>query len=249
MAIPQKFDIQGLQPAFAEKALIARAFSLPYGGPTGVGGAFAQGQALGAVAVAVQSEVATLTIGGSPTGGTFTVSFTGHRLYQTDPMAFNVSLANFLAALVAAVPEWAGNAAVTGTPGASYVVTFNAALANQRVGGLFGVNVGGLTGGTPTGSWARTTRGSCGLAQMDLYSQGSNNAVDGFLRHDTALTPGGALVPAGMAAAFVSGGQPFQPSVYVEGIFAAADLVGLDANTYTLGKLTKHSGGLHARLI
>jgi hypothetical protein len=234
----------GLQPKCAPGRAVPRVGALPFGGPTDGSGKFLQGQAFGDVQVAAQSEVATLTIGGTPTGGTFYVTYTGDKVYQTAPVAFNVSLANFLAALVAAVPEWAGNVAVTGTPGASYVVTFNTNLANQRIGGLFGVNIAALTGGTPTGAWARTTRGSCGDGQLDVYSQGSNNHVDAFLKYDTTLTPGGSAIPVGAAAPFASPNQPFQPTVYATGIFDPADLVGLDANAYTLGTLVKKLGGL-----
>jgi hypothetical protein len=250
MSIPTHFGIQGLQPAFANELGVKRVASLPWGGPLDGSGKWAQGLALGCPGVAVQSEVVTLTIGGSPAGGTFTVSFTGGGgSYVTSAMAYNVSTAGFLAALIAAVPEWSGNVGVTGTAGSSYVLTFSNNLANQRIGGLFTANVGSLTGGTPTGTWVRTTRGSAGLAQMDAYSQASNNFIDGFLKYDTTLSPGGALVPVGIASAAVAAGQPFQPTVYQEGIFNAADLVGLDANAYTLGKLFKMSGGLYVRLI
>jgi len=249
MPTPTRFGIQGLMPAFKPELAVKRAFSLPFGGPTGSGGAWAQGTALGCVQVAAQSEVATLTIGGSPTGGTFKVTFTGDKPYITAAVAFNVSLANFQAALIAAVPEFAGNITVTGTAGSSYVVTFNTNLQKQRIGGNFTVDISALTGGTPTGSWARTTRGSCGLAQMDAYDSSANNHLDGFLEYDTTLTPGGALVPTGVAGALGAAGQPFQPAVYVEGIFDPNDLVGVDANAYTLGKLTKFEGGLYARLI
>jgi hypothetical protein len=193
--------------------------------------------------------LATLTIGGSPTGGTFKVTFTGDRPYQTAAMAYNVSTANFQAALIAAVPEFSGNVAVTGTAGSSYVVTFNTNLANQRIGGLFSVDISALTGGTPTGSWARTTRGSCGVAQMDLYDSSANNHLDGFLKYDTNLTPGGALIPTGVAGALGATNQPFQPAVYIEGFFDPNDLTGVDANAYTLGTLSKAEGGLYVRLV
>lgn len=249
MSIPTRFGIQGLMPAYRPDLAVKRTFSLPFGGPTGVGGAFAQGQALGCVQVAAQNEVATLTVSGSPTGGTFTPVLTFDKPYSLGALAYNISTANFQAALVAAVPEFDGNVTVTGTAGASYVVTFGTNLADQRIGGLFAVTAA-LTGGTsPTAAWARTTRGSCGVAQMDLYNSADNNFLDGFLKYDTTLTPGGALVPTGVAGALGAAGQPFQPAVYTEGFFDPADLVGVDANAYTLGKLTKAEGGVYARLI
>jgi hypothetical protein len=252
MGTPTRFGIFGLQPAYAPGRAVERVGSLPYGGPTDGSGYFPQGSLLGGVQVAAQSEVATLTIGGTPTGGTFIASWQGTNavVYQTTALAFNVSLANFLAALIAAIPEWSGNVAVTGTPGSSYVVTFNTNLANQRIGGLFGVNISALTGGTPTGSWARTTRGSCGLNQYDLYSQGSNNHADAILKYDTYLSPGGSNnPPAGAASAFDSPNQPYQPTVYVTGIFAAAGVPNVDANAYTLGTLIKKDGGVNLELL
>lgn len=245
MATPTQYDQQGLMPAWAAHLAVSRAVNLPFGGPTGSGGAFPQGQALGAVGGSAQAEVATLTIGGTPTGGTFTVSFTGDKVYQTAALAYNVSTANFQAALAAAVAEWAGNITVTGTAGSSYVVTFSGQLAAQRIGGLFGVNTTALTGGTPTGSWARTTRGSCGAYQYDLYNSSANNDVDAFLEYDATLSPGGARVTEFGTAL----GQPWQPPAFVEGLFSAAALVGLDSNAYTLGKLTKKQGGTYVRLI
>lgn len=245
MATPIQYDQQGLMPAFAPHLAVTRVVNLPFGGPTNSGGSFPQGQALGAIGGSAQAEVATLTIGGTPTGGTFTVSFTGDKVYQTAAMAYNVSTTNFQAALAAAVPEFSGNITVTGTAGSSYVVTFSGLLATQRIGGLFGVNITALTGGTPTGSWARTTRGSCGAAQYDLYNSSTNNNVDAFLQYDTTLSPGGARVTDFGTAS----GQPYQPPAFVEGLFLAASLVGLDSNAYTLGKLTKKQGGAYVRLI
>lgn len=245
MATPIQYDQQGLMPAWAAHLAVSRAVNLPFGGPTNSGGAFLQGQALGAVGGSAQAEVATLAIGGTPTGGTFTVSFTGDKVYQTTALPFNVATAAFQTALGIAVPEWAGNVTVTGTAGSSYVVTFSALLAAQRIGGLFGVNITNLTGGTPTGAWTRTTRGSCGAYQYDLYSQASNNDVDAFLEYDATLSPGGSRVTEFGTAS----GQPYQPPAFVEGLFLASALVGLDSNAYTLGKLTKKQGGAYVRLI
>lgn len=248
MPLPTRFGIQGLMPAYAPGLAVERVGALPWGGPTGTGGKWSQGQALGAVGVTAQSEVATLTISGSPTGGTFRPLLTFDKLYDLGNLAYNITLANFQAALIAAVPEFAGNVTVTGTAGTTYTCTFNNNLANQRIGGLFSVTAA-FTGGTsPAAAWARTTRGSSGVGQLDAYSQASNNRVDAFLKYDTVLTPGGALVPDGVASALLAAGQPFQPTVYVAGIFNVADLVGLDANAYTLGKLAQQNGGLQAYL-
>lgn len=255
MATPTRFGIQGLMPAFSPELAVPRVFALPYGGPTDGSGIFLQGQALGCVQVAAQSEVVTLAFTGAATGGTFTVTIQMAGVtYVLSALAYNISLANFQAALVAAIPEWAGNLTVSGTAsvsgtGGTYTCTFNTSLANQRIGGKFSVTAALTGGSSPAGAWARTTRGSCGVAQADLYDSSANNYVDAFLKHDTVLSPGGAQVPLGVASAIVAAGQPFQPTVYVEGIFNASALVGLDSNAYTLGKLTKIAGGAQVRLV
>jgi hypothetical protein len=245
MPISTQYDLQGLMPVYAPQLAVTQVVNLPFGGPTGTGGPFLQGTLLGATTTATANEVATLTIGGSPTGGTFTVTFVGDKPYITSALAYNVSLANFRTALETAVPEWKGNITVTGTAGSSYVVTFGTDLANQRIGGLFQVNISALTGGTPTGSWARTTRGSCGAAQYDVYSSGSNNDVDAFLQYDTLVSPGGSR----LGEFNGSTNQPYAPSAFVAGFFDPADLVGLDSNAYTLGKLVKKAGGTYVHLI
>lgn len=236
---------QGLMPALESGYLaVSLGVSLPFGGPTGVGGAWLQGQAVGAVGTAAQNEVATLTISGTPTGGTFTPSFTADKVYTLPAQAYNVSLANLQAALETYI-FGAGNVVVTGTPGASYVLTFGSLLGNRRIGGLFSATHA-LTGGTsPNATWARTTRGSAGVFQYDAYSQASNNDVDGFLKYDYLSDPTGARV----TDAGVASGQPFNPAIWIEGIFYASELLGLDANAYTLGKLTKKAGGQFVRLI
>ena len=253
MSTPTRFGIQGLQPAFDPGSAVERVASLPWGGPTGVGGAFAQGSLLGCTGVAAQNEVATLAFTGGATGGTFTVSYTGDKVYQSATLAYNVSLAALRAALVAMVPEWSGNLTVTGTPSASgaggtYTCTFNTDFASQRIGGLFSL-AAALTGGTsPAGTWTRTTRGSCGVAQMDLYVASTNEFADAFLKYDVTLSPGGALVSPGIATSLVALNQPHQPTVYVAGTFLATDTVGVDATAYTLPKLVKVGGGVYVRL-
>lgn len=88
--------------------------------------------------------VQTVTIAGTPTGGTFTVS-SGGNSYQA---AYNVTPA----ALQSAIQAWGGIYAavtVTGTAGASYVITFPTITANiAPAAAPFIVNGKTLTGGT-----------------------------------------------------------------------------------------------------
>jgi len=91
-------------------------------------------------------SVQTVTIGGVPTGGTFTLSAGGNSYVA----AFAVTTA----ALQTAIQAWGGIFAlvtVTGTAGSSYVITFPAITTGvQAASTAFSINGKGLTGGTPT---------------------------------------------------------------------------------------------------
>ncbi len=100
------------------------------------------------------SEVQTITINGSPTGGTFTLTFNGQT---TAPIAYNAANTAIDAALEALSNVGAGNVAVTGT--GPFTVTFGGALANRDVG-LTMTATSSLTGGTnPSVTVVTTTPG------------------------------------------------------------------------------------------
>lgn len=103
------------------------------------------------------NEVQTLTITGTPTGGTFTLSFKG---YTTAPIAYNAIAATVQTALQALSSIGTNGATVTGGPGPAtpYVVTFTNQLGNQNVPSLTPANT--FTGGaTPTMTTSITTQG------------------------------------------------------------------------------------------
>jgi hypothetical protein len=91
-------------------------------------------------------SIQTITIGGTPTGGTFTIS-SGGNTYQA---AYNVATAT----LQAAIRAWGGvysTVTVTGTAGTSYVITFPAITSNVFAASApITSSKAGLTGGTPT---------------------------------------------------------------------------------------------------
>ncbi|MBF6277061.1 major capsid protein [Nocardia nova] len=102
------------------------------------------------------NEKQTATISGSPTGGTFALGFKGKT---TAALAYNASLAAVQSALAGLSTIGTGNVAVTGTPGTSYVVTFQGALAATDVPAI--TATGSFTGGTsPSIAVAETTKGS-----------------------------------------------------------------------------------------
>lgn len=109
-------------------------------------------------ALTAQNEVQTITITGTPAGGTFTLSFKG---YTTAPIAFNASAATVQAAL--RLLSSIGSAGVTaggGTfPGTPVTITFGGALAGQNLP-MITASAAGLTGGTtPAVGVVETTPG------------------------------------------------------------------------------------------
>jgi hypothetical protein len=92
--------------------------------------------------------VQTITIGGTPTGGTFALGYQGQI---TTPIAYNASAATVQAALRALSTIGGTNVTCTGgpLPGTAITCTFSGSLVNATVP-LMTSNIGGLTGGTPT---------------------------------------------------------------------------------------------------
>jgi hypothetical protein len=122
--------------------------------------------ATSALSTTAASEVQTVTMTGTPTGGTFTLSFQGQT---TAPLAYNIAAAAMQTALQGLTTIGSGNATVTGT--GPWVVTFSGTLANQGVD-LLVANGAGLTGGTsPTVAAARTTPGKTGWKSPGLISE------------------------------------------------------------------------------
>jgi hypothetical protein len=88
-------------------------------------------------------QVQTITISGTPTGGTFTVA-SGGNTFQA---AYNITPAN----LQTAIQAWGGvysTVTVAGTAGSSYVITFPAITSNVAPAAAPFTAVSALTGGT-----------------------------------------------------------------------------------------------------
>lgn len=104
------------------------------------------------------NEGQTLTITGTPTGGTFRITFNG---VETANIAFNATAANVQTALEAISSIGTGNITCTGgvLPGTAVVMTFGGSFAAEPQS-LMTVTNAALTGGTtPTATIARTTTG------------------------------------------------------------------------------------------
>jgi hypothetical protein len=104
------------------------------------------------------NEVQTITISGTPTGGTFVLDFNGQ---PTTDLAYNATASAVQTALQALSTIGAGNVTVSGSAGGPYTVTFAGTLAAANVPQM--VAVGNFTGGTsPSIAVATTTAGSAG---------------------------------------------------------------------------------------
>lgn len=108
------------------------------------------------------AEVQTLTITGTPTGGTFKLKFRGH---ETAALAYNIAGAALQTALRALASIGATGLSVSGA--GPYVVTFADNLLGMNVEPLELSN-NAFTGGTsPSMTIAETTRG--GFTEMDIH--------------------------------------------------------------------------------
>ncbi|MFE5332946.1 hypothetical protein ACFRCG_41840 [Embleya sp. NPDC056575] len=131
------------------------------------------------------SEVQTVSITGGPTGGTFTLTYSGQT---TAAIAYNASAAVVQAALEALSNIGVGDVVCTGgaLPGTAVTVTFGGTLAYTDVAAMT-ANSGSLTGGTsptvviatPTAGGAEPSLGGletlvgflfCAVAAPSVYS-------------------------------------------------------------------------------
>jgi hypothetical protein len=80
--------------------------------------------------VAPASCVQLITLLGSPTAGTFTLTYGGHT---TGALAFNATSTQVQTALQALASIGSGNVTVAGNPGGPFTVTFQGAMSNESV--------------------------------------------------------------------------------------------------------------------
>ncbi len=167
--------------------------------------------------IAGTDEVQTVTITGTPTGGTFTLTYAGQT---TAAIAYNATAATVKAALAALDNLHAEDITVTGGPGpgTAYVVTFGG-------GEVDGVNVaqmtstGSFTGGTTPAVAVATTTGG-----------------------DGAITVNGVSIPAQTYDSAAAGAPiPMFPSKIDSLLFTPGSWLFLDGGSLDLG-LVRDSG-------
>lgn len=128
------------------------------------------------------AEVQVVTITGSPTGGTFTLTFDGET---TAGIAFNASAATVLAALNALSNVDAGDLEVTGNAGGPYTITFSG-RAGEDVPTMT-ASEANLTGGTsPAVGVAVSVEGSEGEQIVGIFD-GNWEFLDGSGLADRAI--------------------------------------------------------------
>lgn len=228
MILRRQFSISQLKPTTRPEL----ATTLPYRLP--VGANYVAGRVLALSNIAARAELRTLTISGTPTGGTFTPTYTADKVYTGTACAHNAAASVVQASLETIFG--AGNVTVSGSAGGPYACTFANSLANVEIAGTFGI-INALTGGTsPTGTWAQTTKGSSGAGQAVAYVNGGPDGTDVarvILAYDYVSDPmGGVVTEHGTTQ------QAYTPACYVSGYFLCSELTGLDADgAADLGKI------------
>lgn len=209
-------------------------------------GTYAQWTVLGqATTLTAANDVQTLTFGGTPTGGTFRLSFNG---VLTAPITFDTTvggapLAENIRAALAALPQvGTGNVTVSSSLTVP-AVTFQGDLA-ARWQPLILVAANNMTSGTTaTLTIAHTTPGRMAggsyRAYDDTQTDGTNIAR-GILCYPVVVTPDGKHYQGLDALDLPS----WNASMFIAGYFRTADLVGIDAAAVTdLGRITHGAVG------
>lgn len=111
------------------------------------------------------SEVKTITITNSPTGGTW--SWVDATYGTVSGLAYNISAASLQTALE--TPYGAGNVTVAGSAGGPFTVTFGGTLAHVNIPDTTFVNTT-LTGGNATVAVTTTTQGSPGTSEVQTIT-------------------------------------------------------------------------------
>jgi len=206
--------------------------------PAGV--SYVAGQVLEEVNAAAANEVQTITLGGTPTGGTFTLLYpSGNGGYDVaGPITWNATGATLAANIQAALDALFGTGQVVVTGTGPFTLTYSGTeVANRDIALPTALN--NLTGTSPTVTPATTTPGSPGaVGYYQAYSAGNARAVlEGNTRTDKA---GNVIDQFGNTGGLTA-------VAFNRGEFLESDVVGLDAtavpNNGTAGTLGKRKAG------
>ena len=129
---------------------------------------------------AVTNEVQTLTVTGGPTGGTFTITFSGQT---TAAIAYNATAAVVQAALEALSNVDPGDIVVTGNAGGPWTLTYGGQYLGENVGAV--TTTEAFTGGTTPDITIATTTGGDTATATD-----GSQIFAGFLFAEVSFYPG-----------------------------------------------------------
>jgi hypothetical protein len=237
--VADRFAIQKLLPLYCPEDAIELPINLA------PGSTFTQGTVLGRIGTTSANDLQTLTVTGTPTGGTIALTgtnpFTG-AAFTTAAIAYNAAAS----AVATAVSNALGitGATVTGgggaLPGPAVTLTFSGALAGMPVP-LLALGTNALTGGTtPTAAVVHTTIGR----SLDTYAAYNDGASDGtqtakcILPYACATDTAGNITLGTSATGGFYGETMSSIGAYFAGYFDTSQLTGLDANGVTdLGRL------------
>ncbi|MFC9736038.1 hypothetical protein ACFWG5_34665 [Streptomyces hydrogenans] len=135
---------------------------------------------------AVTNEVQTLTVTGAPTGGTFTITFSGQT---TAAIAYNATAAAVQAALEALSNVNPGDIVVTGNAGGPWTLTYGGQYLGENVAAV--TTTEAFTGGTTPDITIATTTGGDTATATD-----GSQIFAGFLFTEVSFYPGTTKVAA-----------------------------------------------------
>lgn len=201
--------------------------------------------------VAAVNEVQTLTISGSPTGGSFLITYAGQT---TGPLPYNATAAAVQAALASLANIGTGNVSVTGSNGGPYAIAFIGALGGRNIWQMT-ASPTGLSGGTPNAVVTTTTPGLRAYNEIQNIKLGSASAGTFTLTFNgqtTIAIPYNAsvavvrnalenlsnLAPADITVAGISGNY----TIAFQGSMAGTNVPQFTANTAGLSGLTSTVG-------
>lgn len=198
---------------------------------------FARGTVLGQITNSA-NDVQTITVSGTPTGGTFTLKleYPVGNVQTTGAIAYNATASAVQTALAALPNVGSGNVSCSGGafPGTAVVATFQGGLAGRPIP-VMTLGTNSLSGGSsPTAGVAHTTTGRTAgtfKAYADGNSDGSQ-AAKAILPYDCTTDAAG-MVSFSDTNGGVWGEKAFDVDVYYSGVFKTSELVGLDANGVT----------------
>ena len=138
-----------------------------------------------------RSEVQTVTVTGAPTGGTYTLTFSGQT---TAAIPYNATAAQVKTALEALSNVSVGDVAVSGGPhpATAMVVTFGGQYLSDDVAQM--TASGSFTGGSSPAIAVATTTAGGGASASDGTEVLAGFLVDGFSFNPTSVKAAGALL-------------------------------------------------------